>query len=80
MKTVSEEMLLKRIQRTGDGSHPSCIDINNNNSTRTGSCVTTEMLSKLDHDNEDTMVWGWDDVDVNIEDRLGTQIIDKKNE
>lgn len=69
-------MLMKRIQRTGDGSHPSCIDQNNNNTAG----ITTEMLSKLDHENEETMVWGWDDQDVNIEDRLGTDIIEKKDE
>lgn len=68
-------MLLKRIQRTGDGSHPSCTDMNNNN---TG--ITSEMLSKLDHENEETMVWGWDDKDVHIEDRLGTEIIEKKDD
>ncbi|XP_065354227.1 acyl-CoA Delta-9 desaturase isoform X1 [Calliphora vicina] len=78
LKTVSDEMLLKRIQRTGDGTHPSAIDMNNNNTT--GSGITTEMLSKLDHENEETMVWGWDDKDVHIEDRLGTKIIEKKED
>lgn len=80
LKTVSEEMLLKRIERTGDGSHPSCIDLNNNNTSNTGSRITPEMLAKLDHDNEETMVWGWDDKDVQIEDRMGTKIIEKKEE
>ena len=80
LKTVSEEMLLKRIERTGDGSHPSCIDLNNNNTSNTGSRITPEMLAKLDHDNEGTMVWGWDDKDVQMEDRMGTKIIEKKEE
>ncbi|TMW53323.1 hypothetical protein DOY81_001623 [Sarcophaga bullata] len=80
LKTVSEEMLLKRIERTGDGSHPSCIDLNNNNTSNSGSRITPEMLAKLDHDNEETMVWGWDDKDVQMEDRMGTKIIEKKEE
>ncbi|XP_061396388.1 acyl-CoA Delta-9 desaturase [Musca vetustissima] len=78
MKTVSEEMLLKRIQRTGDGSHPSCTDMNNN--VTTGKGITPEMLAKLDHDNEETMIWGWEDKDVSEEDRLCAKIIEKKDE
>lgn len=75
MKTVSQDMLLKRIQRTGDGSHPSCKDMNNNENT-----VTPEMLLTLDHGSEDTMVWGWDDKDVSQEDRAACTIIGKKDE
>lgn len=74
LKTVSKEMLLKRIQRTGDGSHPSCIDMNNNNTM-----TKAEMMAQLDHEKEVTMVWGWEDQDVDIEDRKGTKIIDKKD-
>lgn len=78
MKTVSEEMLLKRIQRTGDGSHPSCTDMNNNVSTGQG--ITPEMLAKLDHENEETMIWGWEDKDVSEEDRKCAKIIEKKDD
>ncbi|XP_067616966.1 acyl-CoA Delta-9 desaturase [Eurosta solidaginis] len=61
LKSVPKEMILKRVQRTGDGTHLSVKDINNNN--------LSELVSKLDHDKEETMVWGWDDTDVCEDDR-----------
>lgn len=70
-------MLLKRIQRTGDGTHPSSADMNNN--LVTGKGITAEMLANLDHENEETMIWGWEDKDVSEEDRKCAKIIDKKD-
>ncbi|XP_013107785.1 acyl-CoA Delta-9 desaturase [Stomoxys calcitrans] len=78
LKTVSDEMILKRIQRTGDGTHPSCTDMNNNQLSGKG--ITAEMLAKLDHENEETMIWGWEDKDVSEEDRKCAKIIDKKDD
>uniref|UniRef100_A0A0K8VJW3 Acyl-CoA desaturase 1 n=3 Tax=Bactrocera latifrons TaxID=174628 RepID=A0A0K8VJW3_BACLA len=72
LKSVSNEMILKRVQRTGDGSHPSMQDVNNNNVN------ISELVSKLDHDNEETLVWGWDDKDICDEDRKGA--VHKKEE
>ncbi|XP_053945173.1 acyl-CoA Delta-9 desaturase [Anastrepha ludens] len=65
LKSVSQELILKRVQRTGDGSHFSLQDVNNNNVN------LNELVAKLDHENEDTMVWGWDDKDICDEDRKG---------
>lgn len=65
LKSVSQDMILKRVQRTGDGSHPSMQDVNNNNVN------ISELVSKLDHENEETLVWGWDDEDICEEDRKG---------
>ncbi|XP_075154655.1 acyl-CoA Delta-9 desaturase [Haematobia irritans] len=78
LKTVSDEMLIKRIQRTGDGSHPLSADLNNN--LLSGKGITAEMLAKLDHENEETMVWGWEDKDVSEEDRKCAKIIEKKDD
>ncbi|XP_014086170.1 acyl-CoA Delta-9 desaturase [Bactrocera oleae] len=72
LKSVSNEMILKRVQRTGDGSHPSVQDVNNNNVN------VSELVSKLDHENEETLVWGWDDQDICDEDRKGA--LHKKEE
>uniref|UniRef100_A0A0A1WWV4 Acyl-CoA desaturase 1 n=1 Tax=Zeugodacus cucurbitae TaxID=28588 RepID=A0A0A1WWV4_ZEUCU len=72
LKSVSHEMILKRVQRTGDGTHPSVQDVNNNNVN------ISELVSKLDHENEETLVWGWDDEDICDEDRKGA--VHKKEE
>ncbi|XP_017482958.1 PREDICTED: stearoyl-CoA desaturase 5-like [Rhagoletis zephyria] len=65
LKSVSQELILKRLQRTGDGSHYSLHDLNNNNVN------INQLVSKLDHEKEDTMIWGWDDTDISSEDRKG---------
>lgn len=77
MKTVSKDMLLKRIRRTGDGSHPwSSADENNNNEESSYDAMVTQ----LDHEKEKVLVWGWDDADVTVEDREDAEIIERKYE
>lgn len=65
-------MLLKRIRRTGDGSHPAmAADENNNNAE----CNYDAMVAQLDHEKEKVLVWGWEDADVSAEDRQGVAIV-----
>ncbi|XP_037945829.1 acyl-CoA desaturase 1 isoform X2 [Teleopsis dalmanni] len=76
LKSVSEEMVLKRVRRTGDGTHSSAIDCNNNST----SGITNQMVSKLNHDDEPVMVWGWDDKDILEDDRKKATIHEKKED
>ncbi|KAH8399419.1 hypothetical protein KR215_009899 [Drosophila sulfurigaster] len=71
LKYVTKEMVYRRLRRTGDGSHiASQLDDNNN----TNNTPTNEMVVHLDHDAEETAVWGWDDKDVTEEDRKSASI------
>lgn len=67
-------MVLKRVRRTGDGTHASMVDMNNNSE------ITNEMVLHLNHENEETMIWGWDDKDIKEDDRRGANIIEKKDD
>ncbi|XP_017847551.1 acyl-CoA Delta(11) desaturase [Drosophila busckii] len=70
LKSVSQEMVYKRVRRTGDGSHiASLLDANNNNSE-----PTSELVMHLDHEKEEN-VWGWDDKDITEEDRKLATIV-----
>ncbi|KAH8409852.1 hypothetical protein KR222_009901 [Zaprionus bogoriensis] len=73
LKFVSQEMVYKRVLRTGDGSHiAATLDANNNNS---GSAPTNELVMHLDHEKEEQAVWGWDDKDISEEDRKYATIV-----
>jgi stearoyl-CoA desaturase (delta-9 desaturase) len=64
MKTVSQEIIKKRVLRTGDGTHPySKLEQNNNNNQN----------SKSDEKSESAL-WGWDDKDITKNDINATTI------
>lgn len=65
LKTVSKEMIMKRISRTGDGSHPWAHE---SYDTNEGHC------------HPENPVWGWDDTDMPEEERQLAEIVHKKTE
>ncbi|XP_034484964.1 stearoyl-CoA desaturase 5 [Drosophila innubila] len=76
LKSVSQEMVYKRVLRTGDGSHIAAkLDANNNNSA-----PTNELVMHLDHEKEENVVWGWDDKDISEEDRKFATIVNSEVE
>jgi stearoyl-CoA desaturase (Delta-9 desaturase) len=76
MKTVSDEMILKRIQRTGDGTHSSQQTKDSNGSVKFTTAAFRKMLNDEHHEGE--MVWGWDDKDMKNEDKVDAKIIGAK--
>jgi stearoyl-CoA desaturase (delta-9 desaturase) len=62
LKTVSQELLQKRVLRTGDGSHFYNKQENNN---ITGS------------DKAEDNLWGWGDEDMREEDKVAAEITKK---
>ncbi|XP_026483469.2 acyl-CoA Delta-9 desaturase-like [Vanessa tameamea] len=62
LKTVSLEMIRKRIARTGDGSHPSDKKVKD---------------SDDGHNHPENPVWGWDDKDMPEEERKLAEIAHK---
>ncbi|KAH8250046.1 hypothetical protein KR026_004359 [Drosophila bipectinata] len=76
LKFVSQEMVYKRVLRTGDGSHVAALlDANNNNAM-----PTSELVAHLNHDLEEHAIWGWDDKDISEEDRKGANVVNKESE
>lgn len=72
MKTVSEEIIRKRVLRTGDGSHIE--------SLKTPQQQLTAILNDPTLKNNDPLVWGWDDVDMSSEEKSIATIIKRKAE
>jgi stearoyl-CoA desaturase (Delta-9 desaturase) len=68
MKTVSSEMVKKRVLRTGDGTHPYSQE----------SKIATA-LQDHHHDSENA-IWGWDDNDMTEEERGYVEYSYKKEE
>jgi len=60
LKTMSKETILKRVARTGDGTHKSC---RKSNSTEIPDSVTDQ-----NHDSNEDNLWGWGDKDMKAED------------
>ncbi|KAH8292993.1 hypothetical protein KR054_003086 [Drosophila jambulina] len=76
LKSVSQEMVYKRVLRTGDGSHiAALLDANNNNAM-----PTSELVAHLDHELEEHAIWGWDDKDISEEDRKGAKVVNRESE
>lgn len=89
LKTVPADLIRKRAARTGDGTNQfsKCIgtvdentcpamDENNNNVA-----IDDKLkIGQTHHDvlGEENMVWGWDDIDMNAQDKSGALIINKK--
>lgn len=65
LKTVSAEMIRKRIDRTGDGTHP---------------WAHKSKQDLEDHDHPENPVWGWDDQDMPEEDKKLAEIVHRKTE
>lgn len=64
LKTVSVEMVKRRVERTGDGTHPFCLKAD----------------SDADHHHPENPVWGWDDKDLPEEERRLAEISHPKND
>ncbi|XP_061382401.1 acyl-CoA Delta-9 desaturase-like [Danaus plexippus] len=65
LKTVSIEMIRKRVSRTGDGSHPLS--------------SKKESLNQHDHHHPENPVWGWGDEDMTEEEKKLAEIAHKLN-
>ncbi|XP_069699839.1 acyl-CoA Delta-9 desaturase-like isoform X4 [Periplaneta americana] len=65
LKTISKETIMKRVGRTGDGSHKA---YENNN--------ITQIINDL-HSESKENVWGWGDEDMKEEDYKCVEIVDK---
>lgn len=61
LKTVSKEMIDRRMRRTGDGSHPRAGEAQNGDAPQ----------------DQGVEVWGWEDKDMTQEDRLSATITNK---
>ncbi|XP_055633547.1 acyl-CoA Delta-9 desaturase isoform X2 [Toxorhynchites rutilus septentrionalis] len=68
LKSVSDEMIKKRVLRTGDGTHQY------SESQLREKMV--EYVNQMDHENESAL-WGWDDADMNEEDRMDATVSNK---
>lgn len=64
LKTVSEDMVRKRILRTGDGTHKFSLTEN----------IKTQLP---DHSLDENLVWGWDDKDMSEVDKNEAKIYNK---
>lgn len=69
MKTVSDEMIRKRVLRTGDGS----------NRYAEANTAQEKLYAYVNdpNNNEEGMIWGWDDKDMNVEDKCDAKILNK---
>uniref|UniRef100_A0A6B2E899 Putative fatty acid desaturase n=1 Tax=Phlebotomus kandelakii TaxID=1109342 RepID=A0A6B2E899_9DIPT len=72
LKTVSEDMIQKRILRTGDGSH----EYSRN---KREEVLRQMLMSDHDHYHDQNMVWGWDDNDMHEEDKKFAKIYNKED-
>lgn len=68
LKTVSDEMIRKRVLRTGDGSH-----LEYGKSQELQERYVAQLSEQEQHGEE--MVWGWDDTDMSAEDRMDAKIL-----
>ncbi|XP_063697470.1 acyl-CoA Delta-9 desaturase-like [Culicoides brevitarsis] len=70
LKTASDEMIRKRVLRTGDGSHELYskeVDINQN-------------IQKFEPEENDESIWGWDDKDLRDKSRVANIYYDDEQE
>lgn len=70
MKSVSDDMIKKRVLRTGDGTHPY--------SEEQLREKMVDFINNLDHEQEN-VVWGWDDHDMAEDDRRDATVSNKKD-
>lgn len=77
LKTVSEEMINRRVLRTGDGSHKySKLKTTQEKILAYVNDVTTDDSGNHTHD-EKQLIWGFDDKDMDEEDKKYVTIINK---
>lgn len=77
LKTVSQELIQKRIQRTGDGSHKYAkLKTNEEKMMKYIKDRTTDANGNHIHHPEDT-IWGWDDAAMPEEDKKYVTILSK---
>lgn len=60
LKTMSKETILKRVARTGDGTHKF--------SRRSKSIENADSVTNKNHDSNEDHLWGWGDKDMKVED------------
>lgn len=88
MKTVSEDLIRKRAARTGDGTNAfskcigtadekMCLSMDENNNVAIDD--VKHKFNQTHHNGLDgeKLIWGWDDVDMNAQDKNGALIINK---
>lgn len=94
LKTVSEEMIVKRAARTGDGTNrfSQCIPIGGAKQKKSDlnqELPRHQQQQHADHNHnhhhhhhhpDENMIWGWDDEDMPEVDRKDALIINKKIE
>uniref|UniRef100_A0A336MI11 CSON002025 protein n=1 Tax=Culicoides sonorensis TaxID=179676 RepID=A0A336MI11_CULSO len=68
LKTVSNEMIRKRVLRTGDGSHKYSKEVDLNKNLH--KFVEEFQFNK----DEEKSIWGWDDKDINLQDKSDAKI------
>ncbi|XP_055526041.1 acyl-CoA Delta-9 desaturase [Wyeomyia smithii] len=68
LKSVSDEMIKKRVLRTGDGTHPY--------SQERLQEQMVDYVNNLDHESEN-VIWGWDDADMDEEDKKDATVSNK---
>jgi stearoyl-CoA desaturase (delta-9 desaturase) len=71
MKTVSEEMIRKRVERTGDGSHKWSKLKSDKEKMK---AFMDDINNNADGDDE-SLVWGWDDVDMDTDKKAFVKIL-----
>lgn len=76
LKTVSEDMILKRAARTGDGSNAYSEVIPKGGAKQKRSDLNIQVPAHS-HFHHDNMVWGWDDQDMTAIDKKDALIINK---
>lgn len=73
LKTVSEDIIRKRAERTGDGSnaYSKCIKSN------TEADSAKKHSHHHHHNPNETLIWGWDDQDMDTDVKNNALIINK---
>lgn len=66
-------MIMKRAQRTGDGTHPKCSSRNEHNDEK-HKTRKEAFIESLNCHNGDSMLWGWEDKDMPEEDKRMARI------
>lgn len=74
LKTVSDEIIRNRVLKTGDGSHKRT---GNNTRHDPDPDVNRNYINNLEDHNNDDMIWGWDDEDMRVQDKIDAVIWSK---
>lgn len=85
LKTVPEDLIRKRAARTGDGTnkYSKCIGVEGETCPtmdENNNAIDDKVKIRQAHHNvlgEENLIWGWDDTDMNAQDRIGALITNK---